>query len=138
MFMRSSVYFALGLALMIFQGSDQVLRIQHKLSSSILLSFLMMVFFCGTGISQVQAENDLVEEGQQYARKNCARCHSVEKTGESPFKKAPPFRTFAEKWPLESLEEALAEGIVVGHSKMPEFKLEPRQIGALISYLKSL
>lgn len=115
-----------------------MLKIRLKLSGCILFSCLMMAFYAGTGISHVYAEDDLVEEGQQYARKNCARCHSVEKTGESPFKKAPPFRTFAEKWPLESLEEALAEGIVVGHSKMPEFKLEPRQIGALISYLKSL
>lgn len=115
-----------------------MLKTQMKLSGCFLFSLLVMVFFVGGYVAPAHAEDDLVSEGQQYARKNCSRCHSVEKEGESPFKKAPPFRTFAEKWPLESLEEALAEGIVVGHSKMPEFKLEPRQIGALISYLKSL
>jgi mono/diheme cytochrome c family protein len=41
-------------------------------------------------------------------------------------------------WPLESLDEALAEGITVGHPDMPEFVLEPDEIAALIAYLESL
>lgn len=91
-----------------------------------------------SNLSDASAADALVEEGRLFARKQCARCHSIGKEGNSPFEKAPPFRTFSEKWPLESLEEALAEGIVVGHASMPEFKLAPRQIGALISYLKTL
>lgn len=80
-----------------------------------------------------QAGHALVEE-------NCARCHAVEKTGDSPNPDAPPFRTFAEKWPLENLEEALAEGIVVGHEgvEMPEFVFEPDQISDIIAYLGTL
>jgi hypothetical protein len=39
---------------------------------------------------------------------------------------------------VESLEEALAEGIVSGHPTMPEFRLDPGQIQDLISYLKTL
>jgi hypothetical protein len=39
---------------------------------------------------------------------------------------------------VESLEEALGEGIVTGHPEMPEFKLDSGQIGDLISYLKWL
>jgi len=39
---------------------------------------------------------------------------------------------------VESLEEALGEGIVSGHPNMPEFRLDPGQVGDLISYLKWL
>jgi mono/diheme cytochrome c family protein len=43
-----------------------------------------------------------------------------------------------QRYPVETLEEALAEGITTGHPSMPEFRLEPDQINAVISYLKSL
>ncbi|MBT5456158.1 MAG: c-type cytochrome [Rhodospirillaceae bacterium] len=51
------------------------------------------------------------EAGRQFAEGKCARCHAVGRTGPSPYGAAPPFRTFAQRWPLESIEEALAEGI---------------------------
>ena len=34
--------------------------------------------------------------------------------------------------------KSLAEGIVTGHPSMPEFKLDPGQVGDVIAYLKSL
>ena len=34
--------------------------------------------------------------------------------------------------------ETLAEGIQTGHPTMPEFQLEPDQIGDLLAYLKTL
>ncbi len=51
---------------------------------------------------------------------------------------APPFRSLHRLYPVESLEEALAEGISTGHPTMPEFRLDPGQIGDVIAYLKSL
>ncbi|MGB8118008.1 MAG: cytochrome c, partial [Pseudolabrys sp.] len=50
----------------------------------------------------------------------------------------PPFRELHNRYPVESLEEALGEGIVTGHPNMPEFRLDPGQVGDLISYLKWL
>jgi len=79
-----------------------------------------------------------VQRGAEFARANCARCHSIEHSGSSPFSPAPPFRTLHEKYPVESLEEALAEGIFTGHPAMPEFVLEPEHIGDFIAFLKSL
>ena len=84
------------------------------------------------------AAADNVQRGREFARANCARCHSVERTGESPRKSAPPFRVLHQRYPVEYLEEALAEGIVTGHSDMPEFRLEPDQIADFIDFLKSL
>jgi mono/diheme cytochrome c family protein len=78
------------------------------------------------------------QRGLTFVRTNCARCHSVDKAGGSPLKVAPPFRTLHLKYPIESLQESLGEGIVTGHPTMPEFRLDPGQVGDVIAYLKSL
>src|SRR5262245_46002275 len=78
------------------------------------------------------------QRGQIFARANCARCHSIDKVTESPLKIAPPFRTLHNKYPVETLQEALAEGIVTGHQNMPEFRLDGDQIGDFIAFLKTL
>lgn len=78
------------------------------------------------------------QRGLTLARANCARCHSIDKISASPLKLAPPFRELHNRYPVESLEEALGEGIVTGHPNMPEFRLDPGQVGDLISYLKWL
>jgi len=79
-----------------------------------------------------------VARGKAYAESHCARCHAIGIDGESPFKPAPPFRTLHLRYPVEGLEEALAEGILTGHPAMPEFRLEPGEIADFIAFLKSL
>ena len=76
--------------------------------------------------------------GEALARDMCSRCHAIGTDGASPHAEAPPFRTFEQKWPLENLEEALAEGISVGHEDMPEFALTPAEIGDLLAYMRSI
>jgi cytochrome c len=83
-------------------------------------------------------EAESVERGRVILEENCARCHSIGEAGVSPLAPAPPFRTLHDRYPLENLEEALAEGIISGHPAMPEFSFEPDQIGDIIAYLKSL
>ena len=78
------------------------------------------------------------ERGKTFAINNCARCHSIDRVSQSPLKIAPPFRTLHKRYPVETLAEALAEGIQTGHPTMPEFQLEPDQIHDLLTYLKSL
>ncbi len=69
---------------------------------------------------------------------HCSRCHSVDKVSGSPLKIAPPFRTLHTRYPVESLQESLAEGIITGHPTMPEYRLDPGQVADVIAYLKSL
>lgn len=78
------------------------------------------------------------QRGLAFVRAHCSRCHAVGKTGASPLAEAPPFRTLHRRYPIENLEEPLAEGIVTGHPAMPEFQLDPSQVGDVIAYLKSL
>ena len=85
-----------------------------------------------------EALSPAAQRGQVFVRANCSRCHSIDRLGPSPLKVAPPFRTLHERYPVESLQESLAEGIVTGHPSMPEFQLDPGQVADVIAYLKSL
>lgn len=78
------------------------------------------------------------ERGRALADKHCARCHAVGLTGTSPMSLAPSFRDLSQRYPIETLAEALAEGIVTGHPAMPKFTFHPRQIDALLTYIDSL
>ena len=79
-----------------------------------------------------------VEQGRRLALLYCAKCHSTDKVSPSPFKIAPPFRTLHERYPIEMLQEALAEGIVTGHPAMPEFRFDADQVGDFMVFLKTL
>jgi len=78
------------------------------------------------------------QRGFTFAQTNCSICHAIGPAGDSPLPLAPPFRTLHEKYPVENLEEALAEGIVTGHPNMPQFELDIAQVRDLIAYLKTL
>src|SRR5260370_16499195 len=78
------------------------------------------------------------QRGKTFALTNCARCHSIDRVTQSPLKIAPPFRTLHLRYPIETLGEALAEGIETGHPTMPAFQLDPDQINDLLSSLKTL
>jgi mono/diheme cytochrome c family protein len=102
---------------------------------------LMTAFIIALGFSTghgLADEDKLAAKGKMLATKYCARCHAVDRDDKSTLAIAPPFRTFASKWPLESLEEALAEGIITGHPGMPVFEFEPDQVAALIEHLHEI
>ena len=78
------------------------------------------------------------QRGRTFAQANCSNCHSIDKVSPSPLSIAPPFRELSQRYPVETLEEALAEGIVTGHPNMPEFRLARDPIGNFIAFLKTL
>lgn len=77
-------------------------------------------------------------EGRHIAEIYCARCHAIGAEGESTHPMSPPFRTLSQAYPINALQEAFAEGILVGHPDMPEFQLEPAQIDDLLAYIQSI
>ena len=81
---------------------------------------------------------DQLKRGEALLQRDCAKCHAVGLTGDSSHKDAPPFRILGKRYPIESLEEALGEGIMTGHPDMPEFQFDPDEVGAIIAYLKSI
>jgi cytochrome c len=99
---------------------------------------LAVVLFGFASTAHAQALLPAQQRGFTFVRVHCAQCHSIDKVTESPLKIAPPFRTLHQRYPVESLEEALGEGIVTGHPTMPEFRLDPGQVGDVIAFLKTL
>ena len=82
----------------------------------------------------------IASRGAILAQRNCGPCHATGLKGASPNPKSPPFRTLSGRYPLKDLEEALAEGIMVGHEglEMPVFELRTSQIADLMAYLTTI
>jgi cytochrome c len=107
------------------------------------VSFALAALLTVGGLSSVSlvfANTRLIARGHAIAKEYCGRCHAIGITGESTDPRSPPFRTLSRKYPLVDLQEALSEGIMVGHQgpEMPQFQFDPEQIDALIAYLASI
>ena len=83
--------------------------------------------------ASAEAVDPAAARGLSFLRANCSRCHALDKVSPSPLAIAPPFRNLHRRYPVESLEEAMAEGIMTGHPTMPEFRLDPGQIADVIA-----
>ena len=83
------------------------------------------------------ADEALAQRGRIIADTYCSECHATGTSGASPMAEAPPLRTFHQRWDVENLAEALAEGIMVGHEEMPEFRMTTSEIDAFLAYLDS-
>jgi cytochrome c len=92
----------------------------------------------GLSVGPAIGQSSPSARGEHIAQRLCARCHAIGEAGASPMGLAPPFRDLSKRYPIETLGEALAEGIVVGHPAMPRFTFEPREIDALLTYISGL
>jgi mono/diheme cytochrome c family protein len=98
---------------------------------------LMLASVCAA-TAMAQQEEPALQRGRMFTQNNCASCHSIDRITASPLAIAPPFRDLHKKYPIEDLAEAFAEGISTGHPTMPQFRLDPGQIGDLLAFMKSL
>jgi mono/diheme cytochrome c family protein len=80
------------------------------------------------------------QRGEALVGQHCAACHAVGRTGDSPVASAPRLREIGRRYPVENLQEALAEGIAVNHEgvQMPEFSFEPDEIDDILAHLKRI
>ena len=91
------------------------------------------------GVGSVPAAEGASPEidGKALLQKNCARCHSIEATGGSPLKGAPPLREVYLKYPIEMLQYDLAEGFGSKHRDMPQIQFSA-EADAILDYLGGL
>jgi len=76
--------------------------------------------------------------GGWVARRTCASCHAVARTGTSPMETAPPFRDIVRRRSLSELENRFVDGAIADHPSMPDYVFRAREIDDLIAYLESL
>jgi cytochrome c len=101
----------------------------------LLLIAVLSLMAAARALAQDSAD---LKRGHTLVATHCSRCHAIERTGTSPHRSAPPFRTLGQKYPVGWLGEALGEGLTTGHPDMPEFVFEPQEIKAILSYLQSI
>ncbi len=92
----------------------------------------------GAALAQPSSTKDAEARGLVLVQRNCAMCHAIGVTGDSPNPQAPHFRDLNQRYPVENLGEALAEGILVGHPQMPELKFSGDEVSDIIAYLESI
>ena len=94
----------------------------------------------GTASAQttLNAPTASIKRGQALVRRNCAFCHAVGAAGVSRNVQAPPFRDLHQRYPIEMLAEALADGMLTGHPAMPQFRFKDREIDDIINYLQAI
>ena len=91
------------------------------------------VMFATAALAQEPAQR-----GQALLEEHCARCHAIEKTGNSPNPVAPAFRTLSRSFDLDLFQGQLQRGLIAGHPDMPEFKFSEADARAVAAYLRSI
>lgn len=79
-----------------------------------------------------------MRRGRAIAQKYCSMCHAIGKTGDSPRAGTIPFRDLQTRYPIDDLDEALGEGLVINHPDMPEITMSVAQIHDFKAYIRSL
>ena len=107
-------------------------------ASKAMLAAVTAVLIAGLAPARAQTDAE-IDAGRELVEVNCGKCHAVGPADASPHDAAPPFRDLSERFPMDALEEAFADGrIYSDHPDMPEFIATPEQVDAIISYIASL
>lgn len=110
----------------------------RALSGPAVVAVTLASVLAGGLCAAARADEALIAAGKTFAEETCSGCHAVGAEGDSPREGAPRFRELSRNYPIESLEEALAEGIVTAHPDMPQIEMTPEEIGAFLAYLASI
>jgi mono/diheme cytochrome c family protein len=98
----------------------------------------LLVLALTAGNASAQSQRVLIQRGETLVRQHCALCHAVGRSDASPYPGAPLFRELSKRYPVDVLEEALAEGFTSGHPAMPEFTFSAERAAAIVAYLGSI
>jgi len=97
-----------------------------------------VMIVCLSAPAAAQDTATLERRGDALLSRHCSMCHATGRADGSPHAQAPPFRTLSKRYPIEALEEALAEGLLTGHPDMPEFRFSLGDVGAILAYLNAI
>ena len=79
------------------------------------------------------------QHGKEMSQKLCGGCHSVGRTGASPNRLAPPFRSFSETKLYDSdFMQRLQDGLTSIHPFMPTFRFNRDNAAEVLDYIKSI
>lgn len=107
--------------------------------ADVMLKPLILAGLAALSLSlSARAEDVSLSAGRQLAVARCGGCHAVDRVGDSPNPRSPPFRDLGARFPFDGLREALVQGMIVGHPQMPVIHLTQVESGDLTAYLRTL
>lgn len=104
--------------------------------------FLLLVLSATTALvwsSSAHARAEERRQGKEMVQQLCARCHAVGRTGASPNRLAPPFRSFSETKLYDSdFKQRLLTGLTSIHPFMPTFRFNREDAEEVLGYMRSI
>ena len=110
---------------------------QHGLIA-ILVSLLTLTINAGSDVAHGQDGSRAARRGERLVSARCAMCHAIGRADASPHRVAPPLRIVLQRYPVESLQESLIEGLTSGHPDMPTFRFTDGEAAAILTYLEAI
>jgi mono/diheme cytochrome c family protein len=111
-------------------------QMSSRLRSAALALFAAVALL--PGVAAAQSQRVLIQRGETLVRQHCALCHGIGRDDTSRYPNAPLFRELSKRYPVDVLEEALAEGFTSGHPAMPEYTFSADRAAAIVAYLMSI
>jgi mono/diheme cytochrome c family protein len=119
----------------VIQGIESESEFKMRLITSVVTAAFAAA--C-TSAEQAGMLDPQTAEGRFLVEVHCGECHAWRGDDRSKHPEAPPLRQLSRNYPVSALEEALGEGIVVGHPDMPEFRFRPEDVAAVIAWLEHI
>lgn len=86
----------------------------------------------------LNADPAQIAAGREIAKRECAQCHAIERTGNSSNPGAPPLRNVLAVNDADRLAYRFIEAMRVGHDEMPLFDFDVQAADALIAYIATI
>ena len=102
------------------------------------LAGLLLLLGTSAGFAAENEPSALERHGHALAQRLCSECHAVGRDGQSPNAGAPPFRALDRWVDLDSFNDRLREGLMVGHPDMPTFRFTREDARGFVLYLRSI
>ena len=100
-------------------------------------AFVCAVALLGVMPATVDAESlaRRAVHGRVLLEQNCARCHAIDRTGDSPMTTAPPMRDVYTRFLPRELEAELEEGMLSYSKDMPQIMFSSEDADAILAWL---
>ena len=102
---------------------------------------MLSIALSGCASRADRGEAEVAARGKALANAQCAQCHAIGPTGQSPYPSAPIWREWVANNDIDDLARRMADGRMLhpdGTQSMPEFTFSSDEIGSLLTYMKTL
>ena len=111
-------------------------NMRRKIMKKILFICLFAFLIPGVAHAQSQAELNELLHGEGLAKENCAKCHAIGLTGESPNPGAIPFRKLSSTRSITLIGWELMNEDWGEHRQMPQFEITADQVRDILKWIR--